>query len=56
MLFLGFHLVNDRSYKGEVNDKRKKNNAKFDDLMLIATSQMKKDTEILADYNLQLSK
>lgn len=52
LLFLGCHLVNDRIFEGKVHDQRKKYYAKFDDLKLIATSQMKKNTEILVDCNI----
>ena len=46
-LLLGFHFANDRSY-GEGNyEKRKKYNAKF------STNNIRKDTDILVDYNLQ---
>ena len=52
-LFLGCHFVNDRTYMDTNCDKSKKYNAKFVDLFLVVTSNIKKNTEILADYNIQ---
>ena len=53
VLYLGCHFANDRSYRGDIQDRRKKYNAKFVDFKLQATSNMKKDKEILVDDNLQ---
>ena len=52
-LFLGCHFVNDKSYENCITDNRKKYNSKFEDLSLISTSILRKNTEILVDYNIQ---
>ena len=55
-LLLGCHFVNDKSYGSVSIDKRKKYNAKFDDLRLVATSNIRRHTEILVHYNIQYKK
>ena len=55
-LFLGCHFVNDKHYGSVSIDKRKKYNAKFDDLFLVATRNIRRHTEILVDYNTQYKK
>ena len=50
------HVVNDKHYGSVSLDKRKKYNAKFDDLFLVATSNIRRHTEILVDYNTQYKK
>ena len=52
-LYLGCHFVNDIHYGNATIDKRKKYNAKFDDLYLVATSNIRTNTEILVNYNTQ---
>ena len=55
-LFLGCHLVNDKCLMDGKYDKRKHYNAKFVDLLLVATSHIRKHTELLVDYNLKYHK
>ena len=55
-LLLGCHFVNDKNYGPVSIDKRKKYNAQFDDLFLVATSNIRRHTEILVEYNTQYKK
>ena len=55
-LFLGCHLINDKCLGQESYDQRNHYNAKFVDLLLVATSNIRKHTELLVDYNLKYNK
>lgn len=52
-LLLGCHFVTDMHYGSVSIDKRKKCNAKFDDLFIVSTSNIWRHTYILVDYNTQ---
>lgn len=54
MLLLGCHFANDLNLSGSSVDKRKNYNAQFDDLCLVATSNIRRHTEILVHYNIQI--
>lgn len=50
-LYLGCHFANDVTHPLGTADGRKKTNAKFVDLRLVATSDIRRDTEIFVEYN-----
>ena len=52
-LLLGCHFVNDKKFGNGTVDNRKKYNAKFEDLFLVASSNIRRHTDILVDYNIQ---
>ena len=55
-LFLGCHLANDKCFGHGKYDNRKNYNAMFVDLLFVATSNIRKHTELLVDYNLKYKK